>query len=120
MGKLKLGQKIKEVFLMIPFFIALCGMGVLVSQGIGWLKHGQWKQIRAGWLLDQVLPPSALDWLHGGHSWSGANNVISYIFNSSLALFLLVFGFILLILMVKTFDMISRPAKNTEKKGWRG
>jgi len=94
---------------------------VLAYQSFVWLKHGYWKALESRLVLDNVLPTNFSQWLHNPSSWVGLNKITSPAFNSPLAMFLLVFGLVVLLLVAKTFDLFSKPEKRELEKirGWR-
>jgi len=120
-GKQTIGQKFRAFCLLIPFSISLSGIAVLAYQSFVWLKQGYWEALESRLVLNKVLPMNFFQWLHNPHSWSGLNKIISPVFNSSLAMFLLVFGLVVLLLVSKTFDLFLKPAKEEQArvKRWR-
>ncbi len=121
MAKMKIGQKFRAFCLLIPFSVALSGIAVLAYQSFVWLKLGYWKTLESRLVLGKVLPTYFFQWLHNPHSWSGLNKIISPVFNSSLAMFLLVFGLVVFLLVAKIFDLFLKPAKEelVRVKRWR-
>ncbi len=121
MVKMKIGQKFRVFCLLVAFSIPLSGIAVLAYQSFVWLKHGYWQALGSRLILYKVLPTNFFQWLHNPHSWSGLNKIISPVFNSSLAMFLLVFGLVVLLLVSKTFDLFLKPAKEKQArvKRWR-
>jgi len=111
MGKQTIGQKFRAFCLLIAFSIPLSGIAILAYQSFVWLKQGYWKPLGSRLVLDKVLPTNFFQWLHNPHSWSGLNKIISPVLNSSLAMFLLVFGLVVLLLIAKAFDLFSKPEK---------
>jgi hypothetical protein len=111
MVKQKIGQKFRSFCLLVAFSISLSGITVLVYQSFVWLKHGYWKALELRLVLNKVLPTNFSQWLHNPRSWSGLNKIISSVFNSSLAIFLLVFGLVVFLLVAKTFDLFSKYEK---------
>jgi hypothetical protein len=111
MGKQTIGQKFREFCLLIAFSIPLSGIAVLAYQNYFWLKQGYWKPLGSRLVLEKVLPTNFSQWLHNPHSWSGLNKIISPVFNSSLAMFLLVFGLVVILLVAKAFDLFSKYEK---------
>ncbi len=120
MVKMKIGQKFRVFCLLIAFSIPLSGIAVLAYQSFIWLKEGCWKALESRLVLNKVLPTNFFQWLHNPHSWSGLNKIISPVFNS-LAMFLLVFGLVVLLLVAKAFDLFLKPAKEEQArvKRWR-
>lgn len=121
MGKQTIGQKFRAFCLLISFLIPLSGIAVLAYQSFVWLERGYWKALGSRLVLDKVMPTNFFQWLHNPHSWLGLNKIISPVFNSSLAMFLLVFGLVVLLLVAKTFDLFSKPEKKEQVRvvRWR-
>ena len=123
MGKQTIGQQFRAFCLFLAFSISLSGIAVLAYQSFVWLKHGYWKTFGSRLVLDKVLPTNFFQWLHNPHSWSGLNKIISSVLNSSLAMFLLVFGLVVLLLVAKTFDLFSKHEKKeievVRTRNWR-
>ncbi len=123
MGKQTIGQKFRAFCLLVAFSIPLSGIAVLAYQSFIWLKQGYWEALGSRLVLNRVLPTSFLQWLHNPPSWSGLNKIISSVFNSSLAMFLLVFGLVVYLLVAKAFDLFSKPAKTeievVHTRNWR-
>ncbi len=111
MGKQTIGQKFGAFFLLLAFSISLSGIAVLAYQSFVWLKHGYWKALESRFVLNNVLPTNFSRWLYNPESWLGLNKIISPVFKSSLAMFLLVFGLVVLLLIAKTFDLFSNPER---------
>lgn len=121
MVKKMIGQKFRVSCLLTAFSISLSGIVVLAYQSFCWLKEGCWKALGSGLILDKVLPPSFFQWLHNPHSWLGLNKIISTVFKSSLSMFLLVFGLVVLLLVAKIFSLFLKPEKEKQVrvKRWR-
>lgn len=121
MGKQTIGQKFRAFCLLISFSISLSGIAVLAYQSFVWLERGYWKALESRLVLDKVMPTNFFQWLHNPHSWLGLNKIIFPVFNSSLAMFLLVFGLVVLLLVAKTFDLFSKPEKKEQVRvvRWR-
>ena len=121
MAKQTIGQKFREFCLLIPLSLALSGIAVLAYQNYFWLKRGYWKTFGPRLVLDKILPTNFSWWLHNPKSWLGLNKIISPIFNLPLALFLLVFGLVVLLLVAKTLDSFSKPEKKelVRTRSWR-
>ncbi len=120
------GQQFRDLCLFIPFSVALSGMAVLAYQSTLWLKQGYWKPLDSRLVLNIVLPTNFLQWLHNPSSWVGVKKVITPVFNFPLALFLLLFGLVVLLLITWTFDSYSKPerikkmeVKLVSKRNWR-
>lgn len=111
MAKKKIGQKIRELCFLIPFLVALSGIGVLAYQSLFCLKQGYWKPLGARLVLDNVLPTDFFQWLHNPSSWLGLNKIISAVFNFPLALFLPVFGLVSFLLVARACNLFSKPEK---------
>jgi len=111
MVKMKKGQKFRAFCLLLVSSISLSGIAVLAYQSFVWLKHGYWRTLESRLVLNKVLPTNFLQWLHNPYSWSGLNKIISPVFNSSLAMFLLVFGLVVFLLVARTFDLFSKYEK---------
>jgi len=121
MVKKTMGQKFRVSCLLIAFSIPLFGIAVLAYQICIWLERGYWKALGSRLVLDKVLPTYFFQWLHNPHSWLGLNKIIFPVFNSSLAMFLLVFGLVVLLLVAKTFDLFSMLEKKEQARvvRWR-
>jgi hypothetical protein len=121
MVKMRIGQIFRAFCLLLAFSISLSGIAVLAYQSFVWLKHGYWEALGSRLVLNKVLPTNFFLWLHNPHSWLGLNKIISPVLNSSLAMFLLVFGLVVLLLLAKAFDLFLKPAKEeqTRVKRWR-
>jgi hypothetical protein len=115
-----IGQKIREFFILIPLSIGICGAGVLVYQAYLWLRTGYWKPLKANLLLSEFLPASFFQWLRSGDIWQGANKAVCFVYNSSLALFLLVFSFVLYWPIAGVIDLFSGRSVVKMSQGWRG
>ena len=107
MAKQTIRLQIRKLFLFIPFSIALSGIAVLAYQGYFWMKLGHWKSLDSKLVLNIVLPTNFLQWLRNPSSWLGLKNVITPVFNFPLALFLLLFGLAVFLLISKAFDSFS-------------
>ena len=114
-------KKFRTCCLLIPSSIVLSGLTVLGYQSFFWLKLGQWKPITSRLLLDKVLPVSFFQWLHSPYSWIGLKKIIYPVFNFSLALLLLLVGLIALLLVVRIFNLFSKPEKVEvlDRRKWR-
>ncbi len=121
MGEQTIGQKFRAFCLFLAFSISLSGIAVLAYQSFVWLKHGYWKALGSRLILYKVLPINFFQWLHDSHSWSGLNKIITPVVNSSLAMFLLVFGLVVFLLVDKTFDLFSKYWKKEQTRvtRWR-
>ena len=121
MSKQTIGQKFRVFCLLILFSIPLSGIAVLAYQSFVWMERGYWKALESRLVLDKVMPTYFFQWLHNPHSWLGLNKIISSVFNSSLSMFLLVFGLVVLLLVAKTFDLFSMPEKKEQARvvRWR-
>ena len=86
-------------------------MAVLVYQSYFWMKQGYWKSFGSKLALNEVLPAQFLRWLNNPNSWFGLHKIISPVFNLPLALFLLLFGLVVYLLVAKTFDLFSNLEK---------
>jgi hypothetical protein len=104
MAKQTIKLQIRKLFLLVPCSIALSGMVVLVYQGYFWMKLGYWKSLDSKLVLNKVLPINFLQWLRNPSSWLGLKEMITSVFNFPLALFLLLFGLVVFVLIDKTFD----------------
>ncbi len=123
MGKQTIEQKFRAFCLLLAFSISLSGIAVLAYQSFVWLKQGYWEALGTRLILYKVLPTNFFQWLHNPHSWSGLNKIISPVLNSSLAMFLLVFGLVVLLLVAKTFNLFSKHEKKeievVRTRNWR-
>ena len=97
-------QEIRKLFISIPCSIVLSGLAVLMYQGYFWMKLGHWKSLDSRLVLNKVLPVNFLQWLRNPTSWLGLKKVITPVFNFPLALFLLLFGLVVFLLIDKTFE----------------
>jgi cation transport ATPase len=121
MWKKKLGQKLESLGILVSCAIAMCGVAILAYQGYSWFRHGYWRPLRAELLLSRVLPDTLVSWLYGGSSWAVVNKTATLLFDSSLALLLFIVSGVLILLVVKTFDICLKPAKEeVQVKSWRG
>ena len=111
-------QQLRKLYLSIPFSITLSGMAVLAYQGYFWLKQGHWKSLDSKLFLNKVLPTNFSQWLHNPKSWLGLNKIVVPVFNLPPALFLLLFGLVILLLVDKISALFSKPDK-TEPIGTR-
>ncbi|MCP4608332.1 MAG: hypothetical protein GY845_06425 [Planctomycetes bacterium] len=105
------GLQFRKLCQLIPFSVALSGITVLAYQSTLWLKQGYWKSLGTRVFLNKVIPTNFLQWLHHPKSWLGLNKIISPIFDLPLALFLLLFGLIVTLLIAKAFDLLSKSEK---------
>jgi hypothetical protein len=114
-------KKFRICCLLIPLSIVLSGLTVLGYQSFFWLKLGQWKPIASRLLLDKVLPINFFQWLHSPHSWIGLKKLVFPIVNLPLAMFLLLVGLISLLIVVRIFNLFSKPKKVEvlNRRGWR-
>jgi hypothetical protein len=116
-------RKFRTFCQLIPLSIALAGLAVLGYQSFFWLKLGYWKPIASKLLLDEILPPNFLRWLHNPQSWIGLKKIICPVFNLSLALLLLLVGLIALLLITRIFNLFSKPQVEEiqvlDSRGWR-
>jgi len=115
------GRQFRKICLSIPFSFALSGMAVLAYQSAIWLRQGYWKSLGTRLVLNKVLPSNFLHWLQNPKSWLGLNKIVFSVFNLPLALFLLLFGLVILLLVAKTFDLVSK-SENTapiDRRAWR-
>jgi hypothetical protein len=113
-------KNVQAFFLLAPNSIAVCALAVLAYQGYFWFRHGWWKPLKARWVMNELLPPSFVQWLHSGTSWSGVNDIIMFVLNNSLVLLLIVLSLALRLLIVKAFGALLRSEKTEEKLSWRG
>ncbi len=111
MAKKGIKQKLRKCCLLIPLSIALSGLAVLVYQSWFWLKLGCWNPLASRLVLNKVLPADFLHWLNNPHSWLGLKKIIYPFFNFPLALFLLLFGLVVLQLVAKIVDLFSKSEK---------
>jgi hypothetical protein len=121
MVKMKIGQKIRAFCLLLAFSISLSGIAVLAYQSFVWLEQGRWRTLESRLVLYKVLPTNFFQWLNNPHSWLGLNKIVSPVLSSSLAMFLLVFGLVVILLVAKAFDLFLKPAKEEQAraKRWR-
>jgi hypothetical protein len=115
------GRQFRKICLSIPFSFALSGMAVLVYQSIIWARQGYWKSLGSRLVLNRILPSSFFHWLQNPKSWLGLKKIVFSVFNLPLALFLLLFGLVILLLVLKIFNFFSKPEKteSIERKTWR-
>jgi hypothetical protein len=118
-SKKTFAQRLARLCLLLPHSIIIFAFVVLVYQGSFWFKYGWWKSVKARVLLYEVLPDSFVQWIRSGTSWSGVNNIISFVFNTPLFLFLLVFGFVVHVLIARFFGLLRRETVE-QKLSWRG
>jgi hypothetical protein len=92
---------------------------VLAYQGAFLFKYGWWKSVKASLLLYDVLPAGFVQWIRSGTSWSGLNQITSFIFNAPLVLFLLVCGLVVRAFIAKAFGLLRRE-RVEQNVSWRG
>jgi hypothetical protein len=116
-----IGRQFRKVCLSIPFSVALSGIAVLAYQSITWVRLGHWKSMGSRLVLNKVLPSNFFRWLHTPTSWVGLKKILFSVFNLPLALFLLLFGLIMFLLVAKTFDLFSNQGKTGPigTRNWR-
>ncbi len=114
-------KKFRTCCLLIPLSIVLSGLTVLGYQSFFWLKLGQWKPITSRLLLDKVLPINFFQWLHSPYTWVGLKKLVFQIVDLSLAMFLLLVGLITLLIVVRIFNLFSKPEKVEvlDRRKWR-
>ena len=114
-------NKFRTFCLLIPLSIVLSGLTVLGYQSFFWLKLGRWKPIASRLLLDKVLPINFFQWLHSPYTWVGLKKLIFPIVNLPLAMFLLLVGLITLLIVVRIFNLFSKPEKVEvlDRRKWR-
>jgi hypothetical protein len=101
-------QKIKRACAMIPLSLVFFGVSVWAYEAYSWLWSGHWNSTPASVLLNEVLPDGFVKWVGSDSSWFGVNNTIASVFNSSLAVFMVVFGLVLLLLITMAFRRTAR------------
>ena len=114
------GQKFREFCTLPARLIGICGIGVLGYQGYLWFRQGYWRPLKAQWLLDNMFPTGLGRWLHSGDSWSGINNIVSFLLDSSLGLSLILAGVVLSFLISKFLDLFLRRGGTEHIASWRG
>ena len=116
-----IGRHFRNVCLSIPFSVALSGIAVLAYQGTIWLKLGYWQSLGSRSVLYRILPSNFLRWLHNPKSWLGLKKIVFSVFDLPLALFLLLFGLIVLLLAAAAFDLFLKPDKTGPivRRRWR-
>ncbi|HUT29492.1 MAG TPA: hypothetical protein VMX13_06855 [Sedimentisphaerales bacterium] len=114
------GRKFREFCALPARLIGICGIGVLGYQGYLWFRQGYWRPLKAQWLLDEILPAGFGQWLHSGDSWSGINNIVSFLLDSSLGLSLIFAGLVLSFLISKFLDLFLRRGGTEHIANWRG
>lgn len=112
MAKKTAGQRFSKFYLLIPFSIALSGIGVLVYQICFWATRGHWKPISSRVVRDIILSTNFFQWVENPNSSLIVNKITSPFFNFSLSLFLMVFGLVVLLFVLKVFDLFSKSEKN--------
>jgi hypothetical protein len=115
-----MGQTLDGFFALFPLSIAVCGVAVLAYQSYRWLTLGYWKPLTTSLVLDKVLPASFFQWLYSSNCWKGINNMVFFVLNSSLGLFLLIFSLVLRLFIAKFFKLCSRAATTEDGRSWRG
>ncbi len=115
------GGQFRKICLSIPFSLALSSGVVLVYQCIIWAKLGYWKSLGSSMVLNKVLPSSFFHWLRSPKSWIGLQKIVVSVFDLPLALFLLLFGLVILLLVHKTFAFFSKSEKteSIDRRKWR-
>lgn len=111
MAKKTVGQIFSKFCLLIPFSIALSGIGVLGYQICFWATQGYWKPLGSRVVLDIILPTNFFQWIENPSSSLILNKIISPFFNFPLSLFLMVFSLAVLLLVVEVFDLFSKLKK---------
>jgi hypothetical protein len=106
-----IGRQFRKICLSIPFSVALSCIAVLAYQSTTWVRLGYWKSLGSRLVLNKVLPSNFFRWLHTPTSWVGLKKILFSVFNLPLALFLLLFGLVVFLLLAKTFDLFSKPEK---------
>jgi hypothetical protein len=114
-------KKFRTCCLLMPLSIVISGLAVLGYQSFFWLKLGYWKPIASRLLLDKVLPINFFQWLHSPYTWVGLKKLIFQIVDLSLAMFLLLVGLIALLLVIRIFNLFSKPEKIQvlDSRKWR-
>lgn len=93
--KQSIGENIFLYLVAIPsYLIGLSGIGVLLYQVYFWLRNGTWKTMPAVLFLVHILPTKFMQWLTDETSWLGVKKMITYVCQSSLAGFLILFAMI--------------------------
>lgn len=105
--------------LLVPHSIILFAFVVLAYQGAFLFKYGWWKSVKASLLLYKVLPANFVQWIRSGTSWSGVNEITSFVFNTPLVLLLLAFGFVVHVLIARAFALLRRE-RVEQNLSWRG
>lgn len=113
-------RNVRAFFLLAPNSIAVCALAVLAYQGYFWFRYGWWRPLKARWVMNELLPPHFVQWLHSSTSWSGVNDIIRFVLNNSLVLLLIVLSLALRLLIVKAFGLLLRHEGTEEKLSWRG
>jgi hypothetical protein len=111
--------RLLRLCLLVPHSIMLFAFVVLAYQGAFLFKYGWWKSVKASALLNEVLPAGFVQWIRSGTSWSGVNQVTSFIFNTPLVLFLLVCGLVVRMLITRGFGLL-RHERVEQNFSWRG
>ncbi len=116
-----IGRHFRNVCLSIPFSVALSGIAVLAYQSTIWLRLGYWQSLGSRSVLYRILPSDFLRWLHNPKSWLGLKKIVFSVFDLPLALFLLLFGLVVLLLAAAVFDLFLKPDKTGPivRRRWR-
>jgi hypothetical protein len=111
----------RNVCLSIPFSVALSGIAVLAYQSTTWVRLGYWQSLGSRSVLYRILPSDFLRWLHNPKSWLGLKKIVFSVFDLPLALFLLLFGLVVFLLIIIAFDLFLTPDKTEPINGrrWR-
>ncbi len=112
-------SRLQRLCLLVPHSIMLLAFAVLAYQGVFLFKYGWWKSVKASVLLHEVLPAGFVQWIRSGTSWSGVNQITSFIFNTPLVLFLLVCGLAVRVLIARGFGLLRRE-RVEQNFSWRG
>jgi len=112
MVKKTVGIIFSKFCLLIPLSIALSGIGVLVYQSCYWATQGHWKPLGSRLALGIILPSDFFRWLENPNSWLILKKIISPFVNFPLSLSLLTFGLVVLLFVLKVFDLLSKSEKN--------
>lgn len=82
------------LFCVVPG-IFMAGGGLLIYQGVFWLKHGTWEPITVYDAVYELLPAPFIAWLLHPTAWFGLYKIVGYTLFCSLWWILIVLGALL-------------------------
>jgi len=88
---------------LIPCSIIAAGAAILAYQGYFWFMRGYWKPLKTWLLFDKFLPAEILKW-HRNCNSAAFSKAVAFTSNLPLAWFLIISGFLLLLLAARVFS----------------